>query len=257
MRANEFHAVMSLELIDFSLAAALFAAAALYASVGHGGASGYLAMMGLFAVPAAVMRSSALLMNIAVASLALWRFAQREPFAWRLFLPFAISSIPCAYLGGRLTLPNHWHQWVVGAVLIYAAASMLRHAQKTPASNTPQPPAWPLALLIGGVLGILSGLVGVGGGIFLSPLIVLFGWSSVRQSAAPAAAFILVNSVAGLVGQLKQGWDLPNQIPLWLGAVILGGWLGATWGSRHSSPQRLRQALALVLLVAGVKMLKV
>lgn len=245
---------MSFELIDLALAVALFAAAALYASVGHGGASGYLAMMGLFSVPAVLMRPSALLMNVAVASIALWRFAQREPFSWRLFLPFAISSIPCAYLGGQLALPNHWHQRIVGAVLIYAAASMLRQIQ---AATTPtsQSPGWLPALLIGAVLGLLSGLVGVGGGIFLSPLIVLLGWSSVRQSAAPVAAFILVNSIAGLVGQLKQGWTLPEQLPLWLGAVVLGGGLGAAWGSGYSSPRRLRQALALVLMIAGVKML--
>ena len=246
---------MHFELIDLSLAAALFAAAALYASVGHGGASGYLAMMGLFAISPMVMRPSALLMNVAVASLAIWRFAAREPFQWRLFIPFIVSSIPLAYVGGRITLPGHGYYWLIGAVLIYAAWRMWFDSRKSATTATLQPPPWPVALAVGAVLGLLSGLVGVGGGIFLSPLIVLFGWASVRASAAPVAAFILVNSLAGLAGLVSQQPTLPAQLPLWLGSVVIGGWLGATWGSRHSSPHRLRQALALVLLVAGVKML--
>ncbi|TAK91232.1 MAG: sulfite exporter TauE/SafE family protein [Burkholderiaceae bacterium] len=245
---------MHFEFIDLALAAALFAAAALYSSVGHGGASGYLAMMGLFAVPPAVMRPSALLMNVVVASLAIWRFSTREPFQWRLFVPFVLGSIPLAYVGGRITLPGHWYDWLIGAVLIYAAWRMLVDSRKA-ATAALQPPPWPVALAVGALLGLLSGLVGVGGGIFLSPLIVLFGWASVRASAAPVAAFILVNSLAGLAGLISKQPELPTQLPLWLGSVVIGGWLGATWGSRHSSPHRLRQALALVLLVAGVKML--
>lgn len=245
---------------DALLGALFFAAAVLYSSVGHGGASGYLAAMGLAGVPAAIMRPTALVMNVAVSSISLYKFARAGGFAWRLFLPFAISAMPMAFIGGRTSLPVAWFSVLVAGVLLFSAARLffdtLNFRSRTRAARPlrPLPPLW-LALTLGAGIGLLSGLTGVGGGIFLSPLLVLSGWATVRESAAPTAAFILVNSIAGLLGLLSHQPKLPDALPFWVVAVILGGLIGASFGSRRLGNDALRQALAAVLLIAGMKML--
>ena len=242
---------------DVVLGVLFFAAAVLYSSVGHGVASGYLAAMGLAGVPAAIMRPTALVMNVAVSSISLYKFAKSGGFAWRLFLPFAASAMPMAFIGGRIQLPVAWFGVLVGCVLLFSAVRLFLETlslQQKPRSARRPPPVW-LALVLGAAIGLLSGLTGVGGGIFLSPLLVLMGWATVRESAAPTAAFILVNSVAGLLGLLSRQPTLPDALPYWVVAVVVGGYIGATFGSRRLGHAALRRALSAVLLIAGAKML--
>ena len=242
---------------DSLLALLFFAAAVLYSSVGHGGASGYLAAMGLAGVPAAIMRPTALVMNVAVSSISLFKFARTTGFAWRLFLPFAVSAMPLAYVGGRIHLPIIWFGVLVGCVLLFSALRLfletaLQKQRVRPARRLP--PLW-LALVLGAIIGLLSGLTGVGGGIFLSPLLVLTGWATVRESAAPTAAFILANSIAGLLGLFSRQPTLPEALPYWVAAVIVGGLIGASIGAKRLGNNALRYALAGVLLIAGGKMI--
>jgi uncharacterized membrane protein YfcA len=238
------------------LAGLFFAAAILYSSVGHGGASGYLASMGLVGVAPAIMRPTALVMNIAVASISLYKFSRANGFRWRLFLPFAVTSVPMAFVGGRIQLPVAWFGVLVGAVLLYSAVRLFTETMtsKVRAREVTGPPPVPLALVVGAGIGLLSGLTGVGGGIFLSPLLVLAGWATVRDSAAPTAAFILINSIAGLLGLLTRQPTLPDALPYWVLAVIAGGLIGASFGARRLDNRAMRRALAAVLLIAGAKM---
>jgi uncharacterized protein len=235
------------------LAILFFAAAMLYASVGHAGASAYLAVMGLFNFAPSVMKPTALALNILVAVVATVRFSRAGLFSWSLFWPFAVTSIPAAFLGGAMTLPTRLYHVVVGVVLLYAAVWMFRSALKPLGTATHFPPLW-IALITGLALGFLSGLTGVGGGIFLSPLLLDMGWAETRATSGVAAPFILVNSIAGLLGHFSSVAQLPSNIPIWGAAVVLGGWIGATYGSRRAAPPVLRQLLSLVLVVAGVKL---
>jgi uncharacterized membrane protein YfcA len=241
---------------DLYLGALFFAAALLYSSVGHGGGSGYLAAMALLGVPPAMMRPTALMMNIGVASISLYKFSRVTGFRWRLFLPFAATSVPMAFVGGRIHLPVSWFGVLVGVVLLFSAVRLFMDTLRRGDQSRPlrgPPPIW-LALLAGAGIGLLSGLTGVGGGIFLSPLIVLMGWGTVRDSAAPTAAFILLNSISGLLGLLTRQPALPEALPYWVGAVIVGGLIGASLGARRLGNHGLRRALAAVLVIAGAKM---
>ena len=231
-----------------------FATAALYASVGHAGASGYLAVMGLFSFAPAVMKPTALALNILVALVASFQFLRAGLFSWKLFWPFAVVSIPAAFIGGAVTLPVRGYRLLVGMVLLYAAVWMFRSARQTHALKA-QPPALWIALPIGLTIGLLSGLTGVGGGIFLSPLLLYMGWADTRTTSGVAAPFILVNSVAGLLGHLSGIAQIPDSIPIWGAAVLLGGWIGATYGSRRAPTAVLRQLLSAVLVIAGVKLI--
>ena len=236
-----------------ALAALIFAAALLYSSVGHAGASGYLMAMALFGLAPAVMRPSALTLNVLVAAIAAWKFWRAGRFHWPLFWPFAATSIPFAYVGGLLQLPGHFYKPLVGVVLLYAAWHFLRGpgADERPLKPLPVP----LALGAGAGLGLLSGLTGVGGGIFLSPLLLMAGWGKLREVAAVAAVFILVNSIAGLLGVMSHAPALPPALPLWAAAAVAGGWIGAEYGSRRLRNEILQRLLAAVLAIAGVKML--
>jgi uncharacterized membrane protein YfcA len=232
-----------------------FATAALYASVGHAGASGYLAVMGLFSFAPAVMKPTALALNILVALVASFQFFRAGLFSWKLFWPFAVVSIPAAFLGGAITLPVQGYRILVGLVLLYAAAWMFRSARQVPHTVTGHPPSLWVALPVGLAIGLLSGLTGVGGGIFLSPLLLYMGWADTRTTSGVAAPFILVNSIAGLLGHMAGIAHVPDSIPVWGGAVLLGGWIGAAYGSRRAPTTILRQLLSLVLVVAGAKLL--
>jgi len=232
----------------------LFALTALlYSSVGHAGASGYLAAMALFDIAPAQMKPTALVLNALVAAIGTWNFWRGGWFRWRLFWPFALTSIPAALLGGAITLPDVYYRPLVGVVLVYSAARLLMAPSLS--QREPTPPALPIALAAGAVLGLLSGLTGVGGGIFLSPLIVLAGWGTVREASGVAAPFILVNSLAGLAGRGLVASTLPAAIPVWLLLVLIGGALGSWAGSRRLPMHAIRRLLAIVLLLAGGKML--
>lgn len=250
------------DLSAWLLGALFFCAAVLYSSVGHGGASGYLAVMSLAGMPAAMLRPTALVMNVSVASISLARFWHAARTAtgtqWKLFWPFALGSVPLAYVGGRVALPTRVHMMVVGAMLIYSAWNLWRDSrhQGISADTQARPlPALPICILIGGAIGLLSGLTGVGGGVFLSPILVLFGWANVRAAAAPCAAFILINSIAGLAGLASRQPPLPDALPYWVIAVMCGGLIGSWLGAKKLNLNTMRRALALVLLIAGAKMI--
>jgi uncharacterized membrane protein YfcA len=236
------------------IAILFLAAAALYASVGHAGASAYLAVMGLFNFAPSVMKPTALALNILVAAVATVQFYRAGLFTWSLFWPFAVASIPAAFIGGATMLPVRWYQLLVGVVLLYAAVWMFRSARRPLTGETRPLPLW-IAIVAGLAIGFLSGLTGVGGGIFLSPLLLYMGWAETRRTSGVAAPFILVNSIAGLLGHFASVSQLPANIPIWGAAAVLGGWIGASYGSKHAPAPVLRQLLSLVLIVAGVKLI--
>ncbi|GAC1484285.1 MAG: sulfite exporter TauE/SafE family protein [Gemmatimonadaceae bacterium] len=236
------------------IAILFFVGAALYASVGHGGASSYLAVMGLFSFAPSVMKPTALALNILVAGVATLKFYRAGLFSWRLFWPFAIASIPAAFAGGGTMLPARWYKIIVGVVLLYAAMWMFRSALRPINRKAHFPPLW-AAVVVGTAIGFLSGLTGVGGGIFLSPLLLFMGWAETRPTSAVAAPFILVNSIAGLLGHFSGVSSLPPDVPIWAAAAVLGGWIGASYGSKKAPAPILRQLLSLVLIVAGAKLL--
>ncbi len=239
---------------DALLAILIFIAALLYASVGHAGASGYLAAMALMGVAPEAMKPAALSLNILVAMIATFKFYRVDAFSWRLFWPLALTSIPCAYLGGMLALPGHIYKPLVGFVLIYAAAGSFRSALK-PATYPTRPPTLPVLFALGPVLGLLSGLTGVGGGIFLSPILLLLRWAEPRTISGVSAAFILANSISGLLGVVSKGYTVPAAMPYWIIAAVAGGFIGAEFGSRRLANPTIRKLLALVLLIAGAKMI--
>lgn len=237
------------------LAAGMLVAAFVYASVGHGGASAYIAAMALAGVAPAEMRPIALTLNVLVSLLATWKFWRAGHFRWRLFWPFAAVSIPFAYLGGAITLPGQIYKVVVGLVLVYAGWQLWRSFRAGAEMRAARAPAVPLAMAIGAAMGLLSGLTGVGGGIFLSPLLLMLGWAGTKETSAVAAPFILVNSLAGLAAGFVAGTAaLPQSTWLLAGAVLAGGWLGAEYGSRRFTNPVVRRFLAVVLGVAGAKM---
>lgn len=246
------------ELLIAALAAGMLVAAFVYASVGHGGASAYLAAMALAGIAPQEMRPIALVLNVVVSAVATFKFYRAGHFRWRLFWPFAAVSIPAAYLGGAITLPGHAYKMIVGVVLVYAAWQLWRSARAGEEMREVRQPPLALAMTIGGGLGLLSGLTGVGGGIFLSPLLLILGWAGTKQTSAVAAPFILVNSIAGLAGAfLVRAATLPGQIWILAVAVLVGGWLGAEYGSRRFTNPFIRRMLAVVLGVAGAKMIMV
>lgn len=227
-------------------------AAVLYSSVGHGGASGYLAAMALFGLEPAMMKPAALTMNIFVTVLVLWRMSGAGLFNWRLFMPFALASVPMAFIGGAYTINSAAYKVLVGLALLLAMWRLLWEGDDT--DRIQAPVLW-VALPVGAVLGLVSGLTGVGGGIFLSPLLLLFHWTSMRGSVAIAAAFILLNSIAGLAGYASTATQWPAGIPVLVAAAVVGGLMGSELGARRLAPIHLRKVLAVVLAVAGAKML--
>lgn len=236
------------------LTALIFAAAALYASVGHAGASGYLAAMALFGLAPLEMKPAALTLNILVGTIATVTYLRAGRFSWKLFWPFAVASVPFAYIGGLIMLPGMYYKPIVGVVLVYAAWRFLMDAGK-PDYELRTASRW-IILLAGAGLGFLSGLVGVGGGIFLSPLLIALRWETVKNVSGIAAAFILANSIAGLAGFVSsQTPHLPDGITYWAIAAVLGGYLGAHYGSQRFATPLLKRLLAVVLVIAGMKMM--
>lgn len=239
-----------------ALTAGMLVAAFGYASVGHGGASAYLAAMALAGIAPQEMRPVALLLNILVSALATWKFWRAGHFRWRLFWPFAAVSIPFAYIGGAITLPGQAYKVLVGLVLLYAAWQLWHSVRAGEEMRELSEPPLRWAMLIGAAMGLLAGLTGVGGGIFLSPLLLMLGWAGTKQTSAVAAPFILVNSIAGLAAIiLAKSAPLPSYVWILAPAVIIGGWLGAEYGSRRFANPVVRRMLAIVLALAGAKMI--
>jgi uncharacterized membrane protein YfcA len=246
------------EWIVAALAAGMLVAAFGYASVGHGGASAYIAAMALAGIAPSEMRPIALLLNILVSSLGTWKFYRAGYFRWQLFWPFAVVSIPMAYIGGAITLPGQAYKILVGLVLLYAAWQLWRSGKSGEEMREVREPPLGWAMAIGAAMGLLAGLTGVGGGIFLSPLLLMLGWAGTKQTSAVAAPFILVNSIAGLIaGFVAKSATLPSYVWILAAAVLAGGWLGAEYGSRRFANPVVRRVLAVVLALAGAKMISV
>jgi uncharacterized protein len=234
------------------LAALFLVAAALYASVGHAGASAYLAAMAIVGVAPVVMRPTALALNLFVASIVMVRFARAGHLPWRDLVPLVAGSIPAAFLGGLIELPGEIYRPLVALVLL-AGAWRLATAQTDgdgPVRGVPVV----AGVAAGAGIGLLAGLTGTGGGIFLTPLLVLAGWTGTRDAAGLSGSFILVNSLAGLGGLLTSGLVLPPALPLWAGAVVAGGLIGSWLGATRYSVLSLRRALAVVLVLAAAKL---
>lgn len=237
-----------------AMAALMFVAAALYSTVGHAGASAYLAIMALFALPPEVMRPTALTLNIVVGSIATWRYARAGCFDRALFWPFAVTAIPLAYVAGGIVVPPEVYRPLLGAVLLFSAIRLL-WPRPVRALGTVRRPAPVVALGVGLLVGLLSGIVGVGGGIFLSPIILFLGWASPRVTSGTVAPFVLAVSVSGLLGNLASVGSLPPYLPWLLLAVVAGGLIGTWLGARRLPPRGIVVALGAVELVAAWKLL--
>jgi uncharacterized membrane protein YfcA len=239
----------------FLLAVCILAIAILYSCVGHGGASGYIAILALFSLAPEAFKPTALVLNILVSAVATFYFARAGYFSWHLFWPFAATSIPFSFLGGYLSLPTSVYQPLIGVVLLASACRLFLKKDREAAEI--QRPSITIALFVGGTLGFLSGVTGVGGGIFLSPLLLLLKWARVKEVSAVAALFILVNSIAGLLGHISSVQTIPRYVPVLALAALCGGITGSFFGSRRIPASGIIKALSLVLTIAGFKLLLV
>ena len=234
------------------LCVAIAIVAFLYSSVGHAGASGYIAVMTLFGLTAAVIKPASLVLNILVASLTAWQFWRAGHFSWKLFWPFAVLSVPLAFVGGYINLPTHVFKILVGVVLLYSA---FRFLTETKSDRETQEPSKVVAISTGAGLGLLSGLTGTGGGIFLTPILIFMHWAKTKTASAVSALFILVNSISGLLGNISGTKQLPLfALPL-AAAAVSGGAVGSYLGSRQFSPGFIKKILAIVLGIAGFKLI--
>lgn len=230
----------------------VFAVAFLYSSVGHAGASGYIAVMSLLGLSPAVIKPTALILNILVAVIGTAQFYRAGHFSRDLFWEFALLAIPFAYIGGYVHLPTRAFQVLVGLVLLFSAVRFFITSRSDEVGDRPRRP---VALGIGAGLGLLSGLTGTGGGIFLTPLLLIKRWAKVKTAAAVSAAFILVNSIAGLLGNLSSTRTLPSvAFPLAVAALV-GGTAGSYLGSNRLPHTAIKRLLAVVLLIAGTKLI--
>jgi len=235
------------------LAFLFFVAAALYSSVGHAGASAYLAAMILLGVPQGVMKPTAFALNILVASLVGWRFARAGYFRWRLFWPAALASVPATFAATLLPASTVSFKLALALALLLGAGRLAMAGDELAPLMRLSFSA-PAAMAAGGIIGLLSGLTGTGGGIFLSPIYLLLGWAPMREVAATSAFFILANSLAGLAGTLSSSQPPPAIMLAWLPSVALGGWVGSSLGLGRVAPVVLRRLLAAVMLVACLKL---
>jgi uncharacterized protein len=240
---------------EILLAFCMFLGAALYSSVGHGGASAYIALMALFSVSPVVMRPTALMLNIIVTSLTSWRYYTNGMFRWRTLWPFLLGAVPFAFLGGSINLPGSIYRPMLGVVLLISATRMLWPKELKSNTEWKDPPVI-LGVLCGAGIGLLSGLTGTGGGIFLSPLLLFLAWSSAKPASGVVALFILCNSAAGLLGNFASVRAIPPDLPLFAGAVLAGALVGTTLGIKLATPFILR-ALGAVLVIAGLKLIGV
>jgi uncharacterized membrane protein YfcA len=243
------------ELSVLLLAACIFLGAALYTSVGHAGASAYIALMAIFGMAPVVMRPTALALNILVASFTSFRYVRAGLFRWRTVWPFLLGAIPFAFFGGTIQLPGAYYRPLVGVVLLIGGTRLLWPSDLATNREPRDPPVW-IGALCGIGIGFLSGLTGTGGGIFLSPLLLFLGWSATKPASGVAAVFILCNSIAGLLGNIAIVKALPPDLPIYAAAAALGAIVGTTLGIRWGTPMILK-ALGAVLIIAGLKLIGV
>lgn len=234
------------------LSGAILVVAFLYSSVGHAGASGYIAVMSLFSLSPQVIKPTALTLNILVASIATWQFYRANHFSWRLFWPFALLAVPCAFVGGYMNLPTHAFKVLVGCVLLFSATRFLLPKRQEQETSLP---SLRVAIPIGAGLGFLSGLTGTGGGIFLTPLLLLMKWATTKPTAGVSALFILVNSVSGLAGNYASTAFLPSFAWVLAIVAVIGGTIGSYYGSSRFDHVIIKRMLSMVLLIAGAKLI--
>jgi len=244
--------------VELILAALLFLVAVLYSSVGHAGASGYIAAMALLGFAPDQVRPTALALNLLVGGIGLFRWWRGGHVRWRNVLPFVLASAPSAYFAAQLKLPKESYSILLGLVLLAAAIGVFRHAARAESEDaqaaTRRVP-WLAGLAAGAAIGLLSGLTGTGGAIFLTPLLLFARWMPTREASGTSVAFVWTNSLTGLAGLLHATGTLPNALPLWLGAVALGALVGTQLGLRWLPVRGLRRALGVVLLIAAGKLL--
>ena len=239
------------EFTNLLIALCLLLGAVLYTSVGHAGSSAYIAVMTLFNLPTTVIRPTALTLNIAVSAYASLRYIRNNFFDKKLFFVLSLGAIPAAFVGGYIKVPSEIYKPIVGVLLILSG---LRFIVLASARNREiKPVNYLLAILMGASIGFLAGITGTGGGIFLSPLIIWLGWNHVKQASGTVAAFIFVNSVAGLLGNYRSTSELPDALPLFLGAVIIGALIGTRLGISRFSTVGVKRALGVVLIISGLK----
>ena len=231
----------------------LFLVAFLYSSVGHGGASGYLALMAIFSIAPDVMKPTALLLNLFVSLTSFIQFYRGKHFNWKLFLPFAITSVPLAYIGGMMSLADDIYKKILGILLLIQIIRFLFFAN-IKVSELKKPNFY-LSLVIGAAIGFLSGLIGIGGGIILSPILLLLKWADMKQTAAISALFIFVNSLSGFIAQLQKGINFNTDMYLYVAVAFAGGLCGAYFGSLKFKQNILQYLLAFVLIIASYKLL--
>lgn len=259
MRKGKANALGTFPLNLVYLLALTFFVAFIYSSVGHGGASGYLAILYFLSVPYEEMAVSALWLNLLVSGLAFWNYAKAGHFSGRLTWPFLAASIPAAFVGGLLKVSPQLYSFLLTAVFLYAAFRLWITSGEKETAEFRHFPSLSLAFPLGAGIGMLSGIVGVGGGIFLSPLILLLHWAGAKQTAATSAFFILLNSLAGLAGRQFRGgfeWHFSYPLTPMLVAAFFGGLSGSRLGARRFPSRWLRRFLALVLLIAAVKQIE-
>ena len=231
----------------------LFIVAFLYASVGHGGASGYLALMALFAFSPEVMRPTALFLNVFVSLMAFFHYYRIVAFNWKFFGLIALASVPAAYLGGSMEVNPEIYKRILGVVLLVPIVKFMGFNPKE--QENLKIGSWVFVMMIGGLIGLLSGLIGIGGGILLTPILLLLGWMKMKEAAAVSAIFITVNSISGLLGQATIGLEFDLDMLMLVGVALVGGTLGSFLGSRYFSGDFLKKLLAVVLLIASIKLL--
>jgi uncharacterized membrane protein YfcA len=236
---------------EFLFILAIGLVAVLYSSVGHGGASGYLALMALFGVEVALMKPSALILNLFVSSIAFIAYYRAGHFRLRLLVPFAATSIPMAFLGATLEIPPELYKKILGVCLFIAALRILIRPGEPKALKKL---SLPIALAAGGLIGFFSGMIGIGGGIILSPLLLLTRWGGMKETAAASAAFIFLNSLSGLSGHVVAGMEVSPSIILWIFVVMAGGLVGSWSGGFKLSVAQLRYLITAVLLIACIKL---
>ncbi|WP_430815050.1 sulfite exporter TauE/SafE family protein [Carboxylicivirga sp. RSCT41] len=236
---------------EFLFYLAIFFTSVLYSSVGHGGASGYLAIMALFAIEPVYMRASALTLNMFVAGISFYHFYRGGHFRYKLLLPFIALSIPMSYIGARVEVNAHTYKIILGVFLLIAVVRMLffsKEEKETKAIHVP------LALLLGAILGFFSGMIGIGGGIILSPLLLIMGWATIKETAAISAIFIFLNSASGILGVLAHGFEPVSSIYVLIALGITGSMIGSYLGQKKLTPRYLMQVLSVVLLFASFKL---
>ena len=243
--------------MDFSLILVLFFIIAfVYSTVGHGGASGYLALMVFLNFVPEQIRPTALVLNVLVSAIASMQYYRSGYFKRELFIPLILLSVPLAFLGSRVQLSPSVFKIILGICLLLSVIRILGLIGNN-SSETLRKMPLPIALFIGGGIGLISGMIGIGGGILLSPVLLLFRWADIKQTAALAAPFILVNSLSGLAGLMSRHLVFPDRMMWWVLATLIGGLLGSYWGSHRFNSVVLKYLLATVLLFAAGKLLMV